>query len=94
MTSPPVKKGDPGGSGNSLRSKTNTKGELQCFFRQSSGVKAVSKPAVLCNPPTRETDLDGESAGEISLVKPKVLDGKLVTVLVDTGSRMSICGAG
>ena len=53
-------------------------------------MKAVSKPAH-CNHPTREAD--GEPAAETTHVKPGVLDGKPVTVLVGTCSCMSVVQA-
>ena len=78
---------------------TNTKRELQCFScwdwghiaafcpkKESLGVKAASK-TVLFNHLAGE--VDGELAAETSHVRSGFLNAKLVTVLVDTSSRMS-----
>ena len=98
-----VKRG-PGSSGSSLHSRTNTKGELQCFAcrdwghiaafcpeRKSSGVKATSRLAFF-NLQVKE--VDDRSATEMTHVKSGVLDGKPVTVFMDTGSHMSVVRAG
>ena len=95
----PGKKG--GGQGSPLRSKTNHKGELQCFSceewghiaavcpnKKSTGVKAKSKPALF-----NQSGEEGQSTTETSYVQSGSLDGKPVTILVDTGSRISVVRA-
>ena len=96
---PRVEAGDLGGLGNSFHAMSNTKRELQCFScwdwghiatfcpkKEYLGVKPASK-TVLFNHLAGE--VDGEPAAETSHVKSGFLNGKLVTVLVDTSSRMS-----
>jgi hypothetical protein len=95
----PGKKG--GGQSSTLRSKTNHKGELQCFSceewghiaafcpnKKPTGVKAKSKPALF-----NQSVEEEQSATETSYVKSGSLDGKPVTILVDTGSRISVVRA-
>ena len=53
-----------------------------------TGVKAKSKPALF-----NQSGEEGQSTTETSYVKAGSLDGKPVTVLVDTGSRISVVRA-
>ena len=61
-----------------------------CPKKESLGIKAASK-TVLFNHLAGE--VDGEPAAETSHVESGVLNGKSVTVLVDTGSCMSVVQA-
>ena len=75
----------------------HNKGELQCFSceerghiaafcpsKKPTGVKAKSKPALF-----NQSGEERQSATETNHVKLGSLDGKPVTILVDTGSRIS-----
>ena len=86
----------------SFRSKTNSKGELQCFKcqnwghiaafcpeKQASDAKADVKPAMLSK---RCPKIANSSGGTRSLMVG-TLDGQPDQVLVDTGSRMSMARA-
>ena len=90
--------GTGGSAGSSFRSKTNSKGELQCFDcrkwghiaafcpdKQSSGAKADVKPAMLSQKCPEITSSDHAPTNLL----PGALDGQPVQVLIDTGSRMS-----
>ena len=98
------KKGTAGlvGVGSSLRSKTNFKGELQCYEcrkwghiaavcpnKQSSGAKADVKPAMLSHK-CPEINFSNHAVGNLI---PGVLDGLPVQVFIDTGSGMSVARA-
>ena len=87
----------------SFRSKTNSKGELQCFEcrnwghiaafcpeKQASGAKADIKPAMLS---TRCPEIANYSPYGTRHLMEGTLDGQPVQVLVDTGSRMSVARA-
>ena len=89
---PRVEAGGLGGLGNSFHTMTNTKREQQCGIaafcpkKKSLGVKAASKTVIFNH---LAGEVDGELAAETSHVESGFLNGKLVTVLVDTSSRMS-----
>ena len=53
-----------------------------------TGVKAKSKPALF-----NQSGEERQSTTETSYVKAGSLDGKPVTILVDTGSRISVVRA-
>ena len=91
-----------GGVESSLRSRTISKGELQCYEcrkwghiaavcpnKQSSGAKADVKPAMLSRK-CPEITSSNHAAGNLM---PGALDGLPVQVLIDTGSRMSVARA-
>ena len=97
-----TKKGAAGSAVSSFRSKTNSKGEWQCFEcrnwghiaafcpeKQASGAKADVKPAMLSK---RCPEITNSPHGTRSLMAG-TLDGQPVQVLVDTGSRMSVARA-
>ena len=90
-----------GGQGSPLCSKTNHKGGATVLFLRRMGayrcllpqyethcVKAKSKPALF-----NQSGEEGQSTTETSFVKAGSLDGKPVTILVDTGSRISMVRA-
>ena len=94
--------GTGGPAGSSFRSKTNSKGELQCFEcrkwghiaafcpeKQASGAKADVKPVMLSQgcPAIASSD---QAAGNLM---SGTLDGQPVQVLVDTGSHISVAKA-
>ena len=86
----------------SFRSKSNSKGELQCFDcrkwghigafcpdKQASGAKADVKPAMLSK---RCPEISNSPHGTRNLIFG-TLDDQPVQVLVDTGSRVSVARA-
>lgn len=89
-------------AGSSFRSKTNSKGELQCFSnrkwgyiaafcpdKQSSGMKADVKPAMVSVKCPEMTSLDHAASNLMT----GALHGQPVQILVDTGSRMPVARA-